>query len=259
MDEGELERYRKGYEKAAEYYNLFTDNEDLPFYLSFAKKTGSPILDIAAGTGRVSIHLAREGFDIVSLESSSEMLGEFKRQLDREDPVISDRIKIIETDMCTFELEQRFPLIIIPTSFGHALTTEEQLSLLNCIHRHLLDDGLFVVDLFPAGTQPEYATFEEHAVDLGDGRAVSRSGVMKSDPLKQLLTLELTFTITDTDSGKVIDDIHVESGIAIIYNREFELLLNRSNLEIVEEFGDYEKESYTESSGRRIVVARKIK
>ncbi len=253
----ELERYREGYEKAAEYYNLFASNEDLPFYLSYARKTGHPILDIAAGSGRVSLYLAREGFQVIALEKSKTMLQEFRKQMDSEDNSISKRIQIIECNMIDFDLKQEFPLIIIPTSFGHALTKNEQLSLLRCIHNHLEDDGLFVVDLFPAGRQPEYASFEEPSVDIGDGRSVSRSGIMKSDPLKRLLTLDLTFTITETKTGRLIEKINLESGVALIYMKEFDLLLGQTNLEIVEEFGDFQKSPYSESSGRRIAVIRK--
>ncbi|MHA2423662.1 MAG: class I SAM-dependent methyltransferase [Candidatus Thorarchaeota archaeon] len=259
MDEEELERYRRGYEKAAEYYNLFANNEDLPFYLSFAKSSGSPILDIAAGTGRVSFHLARNGFEVISLESSQEMINEFRKQLDRDDKTVSERITIVTGDMCQFDISQRFPLIIIPTSFGHALTKNEQLALLASVHRHLLDDGIFVVDLFSAGDQPEYGTFEEHAVNLDNGRSVSRSGIVKSDPSNQLLALDLTFTVTDTDTGDIIETIQLESGIALFHDSEFDSLLRLSNLEIVDEFGDFEKGPYSESSVRRILVARKMK
>ncbi|MFW9850688.1 MAG: class I SAM-dependent methyltransferase [Candidatus Thorarchaeota archaeon] len=254
---GKQERYREGYEKAAEYYNLFANNEDLPFYLSYARKTGSPILDIAAGSGRVSFYLAREGFQVIALEKSKAMLQEFRKQIDSEDNSISNRIQIIEGNMIDFDLRQKFPLIIIPTSFGHAMANDEQLSLLTCIRNHLQDDGLFVVDLFPAGRQPEYASFEGPFVDIGDGRSVSRSGIMKSNPSKRLLTLELTFTIIETKTGKLVEKINLESGVALIYSREFDLLLDQTNLEIIEEFGDFQKSPYTESSGRRIVTIRK--
>ncbi len=254
----ELEKYRRGYEKAAQYYNLFTNNEDLPFYLSYAKNCGSPILDLAAGTGRVSLHLARNGFDVVSLENSSTMLAEFRRLLGQEEQETAKRIQVVKGDMRSFDLGRKFPLVIIPTSFGHALTTEEQILLLDCVRHHLLEDGTFVVDLFPAGNQPEYGSFEEPAVGIGNDRTVTRSGIMRSHLLKQILSLKITFTISKTSTGEVLEKIHQESAVALVYNREFELLLRHSRMMIVEEFGDFNKSPYSEGSARRIAVTKMI-
>ena len=255
--EDEFQEYRKGYEKAAMYYNLFSSNEDIPFYLSYAKEFGSPVLDIAAGTGRVSFELARKGFDVVAVENSSMMLEVFREELAKQDTSISNRISIVEGDMRNFALNQKFPLIIIPTSFGHALTTDEQLSLLRCVHSHLAVNGVFILDLFPGGRQPEYASFEEHSVDIDGGRTVSRSGIMKSDPLKQILSLDLTFTIRDAHTGTILKEINQKSGAALIFKREANLLLMLSKLECIEEFGDFSKSPYTPDSGRQILVVKK--
>ncbi len=257
MDEESLEELRHGYEKAARFYNLFTQNEDLPFYISFAKKMGSPILDIAAGTGRVSIALAKEGFNVVALESSKSMIDEFERQLKNLPAKVADCVSIVKADMTDFELSQHFPLIIIPTSFGHALTTDEQLSLLACVYKHLTEEGIFLLDLFPGGIQPRSASFEENPVDIENGLTVTRSGVITTDHIQQIMSLDLTFTVRKKDSGEIVDQIHQKSGVALVYNREAELLLRVSNLRIVDEFGTFDKKKYSRDSGRRILVIMK--
>ena len=53
----------KSYRDAAEYYDLFTVSNDIPFYLSMAEKYGSPILELACGTGRVALKLAEAGYE----------------------------------------------------------------------------------------------------------------------------------------------------------------------------------------------------
>lgn len=256
MAEDPLEQYRHGYENAARFYNLFADNIDLPFYLEYAKKQGSPILELAAGTGRVSLVLAREGFEVHSLEASPDMLQEFRRRLSLETSDVVERIHILESDMTDFNLRQRYPLIVIPTSFGHALTTDEQLSLLHCVHEHLQDDGVFIVDLFPGGIQPRSASFSENPVPIEDGKTVTRSGVISTDPISQIMALDLTFTIRD-GSGNILEQIIQKSGAAIIYNREMDLLLRMSELKIVEEFGTFNMHPYSVESGRRILVVTK--
>ncbi len=50
-----------GYDGVGEFYDLFTDDSDIPFYIWHAEKMGSPILDVAAGTGRVDNSCKRLG------------------------------------------------------------------------------------------------------------------------------------------------------------------------------------------------------
>jgi len=230
MGEDPFEEFRHGYDKAARFYNLFADDVDIPFYIEFAQMKGSPILELAAGTGRVSISLAREGFKVVALESSKGMLDEFQHQLSKQEPSVIKCIQVQEGDMTEFDLNTQFPLI---------------------------NDGVFIMDLFPGGIQPRNATFSENPVPIGDGKIVTRSGKITTEPIRQLMSLDLTFTIQDEKSGRVLEEITQRSGIALVNNREMELLLRMSNLEIIDEFGDFQKCPYTFESGRRILIIRK--
>ena len=114
-----------GYKGIGEFYDLFANNDDLPFYLQYAQECGSPILDVAAGTCRVSIPLAEAGFDVVALEKSISMINEANRKLKSINRDIASRITIVQADMDDFKLQKDFSLVIIPFSFGHALTTDE--------------------------------------------------------------------------------------------------------------------------------------
>ena len=246
--------FREGYETAAQFYDLFTDNSDIPFYLKYAELQGSPILDLAAGTGRVTFALAQKGYHVYALEKSPAMLNEAQRKLSEVDKAVARKIHLIKGDMRNFSLGKKFQLIIIPTSFGHALTTEEQLSTLRCIIEHLEDDGLFILDLFPEGVQPENASFEEPPVKLSEGRSVIRSGVMKTNSVDRIIELDLTFTVRDEIDGRILEEMNLRSGVAIIDNRETDVLLKTSGFEITKEFGDFNRASYTSESGRRILV-----
>lgn len=44
----------------AEYYDFdHRFEEDIPFYLEYAKETGGPILELACGTGRILLPFAK--------------------------------------------------------------------------------------------------------------------------------------------------------------------------------------------------------
>jgi SAM-dependent methyltransferase len=244
-----------GYEGVAEFYDLFANNEDLPFYLKYARKYGSPILDLAAGTGRVTFALALEGFRVTALERSPSMLNVIRQKLKRAPLEVSSLIEIVEGDMTQFSINRIYQLIIIPASFGHALTTEQQLSTLSCVRNHLHDDGVFILDLYTGGAMEEHSMFVDHPVTLPDGKTVTRSGVIDIDISKQSFELELTFRI-DSPNGES-EEISVLSNAAVIFNREANLLVQISEFEILDEFGGFDERPYTPDCGRRILILKK--
>ncbi|MFW9974620.1 MAG: class I SAM-dependent methyltransferase [Candidatus Thorarchaeota archaeon] len=255
-DRNSLEELESGYEGVAEYYDLFADNSDIPFFTEYANRMGSPILDLAAGTGRVTFALANEGFEVVALEKSKSMLSVARRKLDQSPTEVARRVKIIEGTMKNFALDRKFSLIIVPNSFGHLLTSQDQLSALSSIKNHLKDDGIFILDLYPGALQYEQATFEDSPQRMSNGNIVRRIGEIKSDFPKQLMRLELCYLVQD-DEGHVIKETKVVSGAALIFNREADLLIRISGLNVEDEFGDFEKHPYTHDSGRRIFILRK--
>ncbi len=255
-DQDPYENLSPGYEGVGEFYDLFTDNSDLPFYIKYAQRLGSPILDLAAGTGRVTFPLAQKGHEVVALEQSPSMLSIAKSRFQNYPKEVANRITFVESSMTEFSLNRKFNLIIIPTSFTHALTTEEQLSTLRSVYDHLCDDGLFIFDLFPGEMQYEHATFEDTPVQLEDGRTVSRKGEIHSDLSKRLMRMDLQYIVRNPE-GKLLDQIEVVSGAALILNEEADLLIRMAGFNIEEELGDFEGNSYNPESGRRIFVLRK--
>ncbi|MFW9802267.1 MAG: class I SAM-dependent methyltransferase [Candidatus Thorarchaeota archaeon] len=246
-----IKDYECGYEGVAEFYDLFASNVDLRFYLEYAKKQGSPVLDIAAGTGRVAIALAEAGFSVHALEKSPSMLSVFKEKI--ADHEIADLITIHEADMTNFRLDIKFPLIIIPASFGHALTRAHQLSALHAIKNHLRQDAIFILDLYVGEHLDEHSSFQDGPVTLPDGRVVKRYGEMRVDKKRTRMTLNLRFEIFH-DSHTLAEERLVHSGTAVINRDDANSLIQDAGFRIQEEFGDFEKNSFTEESGRRIMI-----
>ncbi len=251
-----LDELESGYEGVGEYYDLFADNSDIPFFIEYANKMGSPILDLAAGTGRVTFALANAGFEVVALEKSKSMLSVARRKLEQSPIEVALRVKLIEGSMKNFALNRKFSLIIVPNSFSHLLTSDDQLLALWCIKNHLKDDGIFILDLYSGAHQYEQATFEDSPRKLPDGSIVRRIGEITSNLAQQLMRVDLCYIRQDAE-GKVLGETKVVSGAALIFNREVDLLIRISGLNVEEEFGDFEKHPYTHDSGRRIFILRK--
>lgn len=96
----------------AEYYDYDTNlKEDIPFYLKYANRVGSPILEIGCGTGRLLFPLAEAGHFVHGIDLSEKMLAIAKHKLTRiNNP---EHISIIQANMIDFDLsEKSFKLAI---------------------------------------------------------------------------------------------------------------------------------------------------
>jgi SAM-dependent methyltransferase len=82
--------------------------EDLPLWRALARQAGGPVLDVGAGTGRVTLDLARGGFAVVALDSDAALLAALAQRA-RGLPV-----QTVVADARRLALGQRFPLVVVP-------------------------------------------------------------------------------------------------------------------------------------------------
>jgi SAM-dependent methyltransferase len=82
--------------------------EDLPLWRSLAARSGGPVLDVGAGTGRVTLDLARSGVAVIALDVEAALLAALARRA-RGLPV-----ETVVADARRFELGRRFPLVVAP-------------------------------------------------------------------------------------------------------------------------------------------------
>src|SRR5437764_13997664 len=121
------------YHIIAKYYDgayaAKQDLVDLPFYIDLAEQSRGPVLEIACGTGRVLLPIARRGIEIRGVDNSLPMLDVLKANLAREPQQVRQRITVQEGDMRTFRLNRKFPLVTISfRPMQHMFTVEDQVS-----------------------------------------------------------------------------------------------------------------------------------
>ncbi len=132
----------------AELYDLAVSDWDgeINFYREFAceaKERGQAVLEVACGTGRVTLRLAQEGVNIVGTDLDEEML-EVARKKSEGVP----NVGWVRADMRSFDLGQTFGLIIIPGhSFQFMCTPEDQVKAIETFKRHLTDDGTLIIHI----------------------------------------------------------------------------------------------------------------
>ncbi len=100
---------------------------DEAFYVEEAQKAGGNVLEIGCGTGRIMIPIAESGVNIVGLDSAPAMLEVARDKIAGLSDETRRRIQIVEDDMRTFQLDQRFDLAIMPyRAFLHMMTVDDQ-------------------------------------------------------------------------------------------------------------------------------------
>jgi SAM-dependent methyltransferase len=129
---------------------------DLQLWLELAGEVAGPILDIGAGTGRVTIRLAQAGHEVHALERDPELAGALEHR--------AAGLPVICTigDACDFSTRLRFPLCIVPMQTVHLL--DDRPAFLRCAHAALAPGGLLAIALLGEGV-------EEFEMELGPDRA----------------------------------------------------------------------------------------
>jgi SAM-dependent methyltransferase len=84
--------------------------EDLALWRELAERHGDPILDVGAGSGRVTLALARGGHAVTALERDPELLAALEARAGELDLPV----RTVLADAREFSLPERFPLLIVP-------------------------------------------------------------------------------------------------------------------------------------------------
>ena len=82
--------------------------EDLPLWRSLAEEHGDPVLDIGAGTGRVTLDLARRGHTVTALDNDPLLLAELEAR------GAGLPVRTVTADARSFALGERFALCLVP-------------------------------------------------------------------------------------------------------------------------------------------------
>jgi len=109
---------------------------DLPLWRELAAAAGGPVLDVGAGTGRVTIDLARRGHEVVALDIDPQLLAELERRAS------GLNVETVVADARSFSLPGRtFALIIAPMQTVQLLGSAGRASFLHAARAHLAPGG----------------------------------------------------------------------------------------------------------------------
>jgi len=119
------------------------------FYERVARQVGGPVLELACGTGRIALPLAKAGLYVTGVDRSEAMLTIARRKLAALPASEQERLALTKQDMSALNLDRRFGFVFVPArSFQHLLTIDLQRKSLEAIRRHLQPSGRLALHLF---------------------------------------------------------------------------------------------------------------
>jgi SAM-dependent methyltransferase len=113
---------------------------DLTFWRALAQRTGGPVLDVGAGTGRTTLELAREGHEVMAIDIDDELLEQLRERAgDLE-------VTTLVADARAFWLGATFALIIVPMQTIQLLGgADGRAAFLECAAFHLESPGVLAI------------------------------------------------------------------------------------------------------------------
>lgn len=231
-------------------------DEDLNLYENFAQLCGGPLLELACGSGRLLVPLAREGYTLTGVDRSARMLKLAQEAL--EQAGVAAQCTLVQEKMSQLRLGQKFRLAFIALgSFGHVCTRQEQRQTLAAVRDHLASGGKFILDISNADVR-----YMEHlsgqVLHQGtwpreDGTMLSHFVSPASSPTKHLL--ELTHFYEEHRQGEAVLRTVITTHLYLFERNEVELLLEEAGFEIAGVYGDNELSPFEHESPRMIFIA----
>ena len=236
---------------------------DVAFYVAEAVASGSPVLELGCGTGRILIPVAEAGVDIVGLDASADMLSIAREKLAASRPDVQRRAKLVQGDMRDFELAQSFALVTIPyRAFLHNLSAEDQLRTLGRARQHLSGDGRLILNVFDPSVKL-----------LADGRwtmPADRHREFRHPRTGNRITIredfrydlegqrvEGAFVYDEVDAtGRVLATTHSPLTLRYVFRYEMEHLLARAGFAVEALFGDFQRAAFR-AGGEQVWIARR--
>jgi len=222
------------------------------FYKDLARRSGGPVLELACGTGRLTVPIAQDRHEVVGLDSSPAMLAAAEGKAAGQ----GLRIAFETGDMRGFDLGRRFGLVILScNSLSHLTEPEDLQACLAAVRRHLRVGGLFAFDVvLPDPRDLARSGQEPRRLDLGPNPASAIEAVeeVDYDPVRQLRT----------GRWRIWPETASELSLAPLVQRQFfpheiPLLLEAANLDLVARYGDFARNPLASWSLNQVCVARR--
>jgi SAM-dependent methyltransferase len=229
------------YDAIARVYDPWSASvtEDVEFYVAEGRASGGPVVELACGTGRISIPIAKAGIRLIGVDASAAML-EVAQEYGRAEGV-GELLDLRLGDMRDPPVTERVPLVLIPfRSLLHMTTEADRERALRAVRDLLLPEGRLIFDVFAPSADDVEATH---------GRWLEREPEI--------------FERADWDEGERTLTLSVRQGeaastmlLAWLAPIEWRRLLVRAGFEVEAQYGWFDRRPYVDEEDVVFVARR---
>lgn len=221
------------------------------FYRKEAQRSSGPVLELACGTGRLTIPLARDGHEVVGLDASPAMLALARRKAEQ----ASAPAVFVQGDMRAFDLGRRFGLVLIScNSLSHLVEPDDLRSCFAAVRRHLAPGGVLAFDVvLPSPRDLVAPEGGARRLDAGPNpsSAIQAEERVEYDPVRQVRTAH--WSVRPPGRAPIALAPLVQR---LFFPNELPLLLGAAGLELVARHGDFARNPLAPWSLNQVCLAR---
>ena len=251
---------REHYVDAALYdYEYRRRRADLAFYKEIARKRlgdSGRILELGAGSGRLTIPLARAGHEVVAVDRAPAMLARLRARVAALPKATAKRIAVTAGDLRGFKVAGKFPLAIAAFNvLEHLYTRGEVDACLRCVAAHLAPGGVFAFDV----QNPDLAWLmrdpwkrwaKTRFTDPTTKRVMYYSTNHEYDAVGQIALIRLYYEPVAGDGPIRI----VKLSQRKFFPAELEALVAHAGLRVIERYGDFGWRPLDESADSQVLI-----
>lgn len=238
-------------------------NHDIPFWLNITSNQ-SEVLEIASGTGRITLPLLKTGKKIYAIDYSDEMLTILNDKIDANFMDLKKNITIKNADMRYLNLDKKFDMIIITSnSLNHIETNEDIEKTFKSISNHLNDNGILVFDVLNPKFEfllrdPKGIYFEEVLKHTKSNRYFKTWENNEYSYGEQINYVTYYYQFSDENGNPTTDEIvKMRLKVRLFYPQEMDYLIQKSDFEIIHKYDWYDNRSWNGKTGEQIYVLKK--
>lgn len=238
----------------AEFYDaeFATRDLEIPFFRKQARQAGGPVLEVACGTGRITLPIARDGVNVTGLDVSCPMLERARRKAATE----GLNLEWIEQDCRVMNLTRRFSLIFSATNaMQHLLDFESACAFLQSARDLLAPGGQLILDVFNPDfaklARTSAARYLHKTIAMSDGSSIRVEAASEYYADTQILHFDLFYLRGD----QLIRTKRVN--MRCYFPEELLALCRCNGLEIVNRFGGYYEGPFSTASAKQILICQR--
>lgn len=243
------------YASFAEYYDSLTSNVDYRKTAKYVSDILSEnginkgiLLDLACGTGTMSLIMAQKGYDVIGVDNSPEMLGEAREKALE----AGEDILFLCQDMCSIDLYGTVDCTVcLLDSLNHLESKEELLQAFKRVSLFTVPGGLFVFDV-----NTEY----KHKYVLGNNTFVYENDDVycvwqnEYDDESKTVEIFLDFFQEENELYRRSSEYFAERAFS---DSDIRNLLSEAGFTDIKAYGELRKTAPSDTEERVFYVARK--